>query len=217
VQLRSFAASLPLIVVIICFLYVAIPAARIDRMPMQRAGAANSVRLQFGEFTQLVPKERFLAYGFERATYSARGFIATLNVPAAFVASAVSWVVAKRPRWAPPGLMPWQWLVLIYPLYSLPAWIFVCWALDACVHRRPMPAAIGWTSAVLSCAFALLAIGLRFGTTEADRANQDLPQSYIVGLAFWACLLTIPFIALLQSSRRKAPVNGHRRTAGNFE
>lgn len=207
--MRSFAASLPVIVVTVCFLHVAIPAVRTHRMLMQRAGAATSVRLQFGEFTQFIPKERFLAYGFERAAYCAQGLIVTLNVPAAFVASAVSWLVAKRPRWAPAGVMPWQWLALTYPLYSLPAWIFVGWALDSCVHRRRMPAAMGWTSAVLSCAFALLAIGLRFGTTEPERANQDLLQSYIVGLAFWAGLLTIPFIALLRSSPRKRRSTPH--------
>jgi hypothetical protein len=203
VQSHSFAILLPIIVVIVCFLSVAVPAARIDGILRQRAGAATSVRIRFGEFTLVVPKDRFLAYGFERAAYSAQGFVTTVNVPAAFVASAVSLLVAKRPRWAPPGMMPWQWLVLTYPLYSVPAWIFVGWALDTCIHRRQMRAAIAWASTLLSCASGSLAIGLRFGMTESERANPDLLQSYIVGFAIWACLLLIPCIALLRSQRGK--------------
>lgn len=183
------------------------PLENIVRMSREKIAAHYS--LQFGEFTQPVPKERFLAYGFERAAFSAQGFVAALKVPAAVVAAALSWLVAQKPRWAPAGLMPWQWLVLTYPLYSLPAWIFVGWALDACIHRRPIPAVVGWTSAVLPCAFALFAIALRFGMTEAERADQDLLQSYIVGLAFWACLLTLPLIGLLRSSRGKARSTGN--------
>jgi len=171
-------------------------------MLARAAGSAPVVSFQFGEFTQTIPRKRFLAFGFERAAYSRQGLVAALNVPAVFVSAPISWIVAQRPRWTPGGLMPWQWLVFTYPVYALPAWIFVGWALGSCIHRRPVRAVVGWGSAVLAGAFASIAISLQFGMTEAERANQDLLPSYIVGFAFWACLLTLPFVAMLRSRRR---------------
>jgi hypothetical protein len=100
--------------------------------------------------------------------------------------------------------MPWQWIAITYPMYALPAWVFVGWALDVWVRRRRMPASIGWVSGILSCGFAFLALGLRFGLTEAERNGQDLLMSYVVGFVLWAFLLAVPFIVWLRCTRLKA-------------
>ncbi len=199
-----FAVLLPVLILVVCLLDVIVPTVRIVLALRQHAGTTGSVRIQFGQFVQIVPREKFLSYAFERATYSTQRVIVALNAPAAFFAALVSWLVAHRPRWTPEGLMPWQWIALTFPIYGLPAWSFVGWGVDVWMRRRRMPASIGWVSGVLACGLALLSLSLRFGLTEAERSGQDLLMSLVIGFALWAFLLAIPLVGWIRFTRLKA-------------
>lgn len=194
----SFVKLLPAVAVTGCLLDFMVPAVRTALVLRERAGEAASVRIQFGQFAQIVPRNRFLFYGFERAAYSTQGLITVLNAPAAFPSALVSWLVAHGPRWTPAGLMPWQWIAITYPVYALPLWAFVGWGIDLWVQAKRMPTSVGWLSGLLSCASALLALGLRFGLTEGQWNGQDLLGSYITGFALWTFLLAIPFGAWIR-------------------
>lgn len=194
----SFTVCLPAIVIAGCLMEVVFPAVRVDLGLRNIAGTAPSVRVNVGEFTMVIRKDRFFSFGFERASYTAQGVIVALNMPAAFVATLVARVVAQGPRWSPAGLMPWEWIAITYPLYALPAWIFIGWALDILIKGKRMPSWIGWASLALSCGCAILAIGFRFGFTDAERQGQDLLGAYTAGFILWAVLLTLPFVAQMR-------------------
>lgn len=153
--------------------------------------------------TRIIRKEDFLAFSFERASYAQQGFVAAINTPAIFVAAVVSYAAVMKPRWTPHPLMPWQWLVVSYPIYMLPAWIFLGWSLEALFGTKRMPGWAGWTSFTVACGFACLAVAFRFGFSAAEREGQDLLGSYIVGLLLWAALLILPFAAAIRCKRRR--------------
>jgi hypothetical protein len=204
VRRLRFAALLPLLILVVCFLDVLVPTLRTVLALRQHASAGHSVRIEFGQFVEIVPKEKFLSYAFERATYSTQRFIVALNAPACFLAALISWLTVHRPRWTPGGLMPWQWIAITFPIYALPAWWFVGWSVDIWVRRKRMPAWIGLASGLLSCGLALLAFGLWSGLTDAERGGQDLILGIIIGFPLWAFLLAIPFGGWIRSTRLKA-------------
>jgi hypothetical protein len=129
-----------------------------------------------------------------------------LNAPAKFVEVVVSLLVAQKANWHPASLLPSTWHALIYPVYALPAWIYIGFGIDAgigrCLVRR-------WNvvlSLFLSLTFAVLFCGFRFGMSAAEREGQELLSWFIEGFALWAALFAIPFFAWLLRRKRETPL-----------
>lgn len=106
----------------------------------------------------------------------------------------------------PASLLPSTWHALIYPVYALPAWIYIGLGIDAgigrCLVRR-------WNvvlSLCLALTFAVLFCGFRFGMSAAERESQELLSWFIEGFALWAVLFAIPFVAWMLRRKRETPL-----------
>jgi len=168
------------------------------------AHGSGSVSLASGEFEMTISSDHFLSIAFDRAGWSAEKSITLLDAPAKFVEIIVSLVVARTGNWHPASLLTSTWHSLIYPIYALPAWFYVGHGIDALFRRnrvRPSNMMVGLTLALVS---GVLCCGFRFGLSAAERQGQDQLNWSIEGLALWALLFAIPFVAWLKQKARGA-------------
>jgi hypothetical protein len=206
-RLSSFAYLLPLLELLFGAATMLVPALlflfRLKRM----AHGAGSVSLSSGDIVMTIPSDRFLAVAFDRAGWWAEKPATILNAPAKFVEVVVSLVVAHKANWHPASLLPSTWHALIYPIYALPAWVYIGLGIDAgygrcLVHR--------WNvvlSLFLALSFAVLFCGFGFGMPAVEREGQGLLSWFIEGFALWAVLFAIPFVAwMLRRRKRETPL-----------
>jgi hypothetical protein len=179
-----------------------VPALRFFFHLKQMAHGSGSVSLASGEFVFTIPSDRFLFVEFDRAGWWAEKPITILNTPAKFVETLVSLVVAHKGYWWPPSLLPSTWHALIYPIYALPAWIYLGLAIDALIGRRRAYRWIVILSVFLALTCALLFCGFRFGMPAAEREGQERLSWFIDGFAIWAVLFSIPVVAWMRQTKR---------------
>ena len=158
----------------------------------------------------MIPSNRFLSVAFDRAGWWAEEPVTILNAPAKIVEAFVSLIVAQKANWYPASLLSSTWHSLIYPIYALPAWLYVGVGIDAlmgrCLVRR-------WNAALsvfLALSFAVLFFGFRFGMPAADREGQERLSWFIDGFALWAVLFAIPFAAWVRWRKRRVRLLGEK-------
>jgi hypothetical protein len=206
-RLSSFAYLLPLLELLFGAATMLVPALLFFFRLKQMAHGAGSVSLSSGDIVMTIPSDRFLAVAFDRAGWWAEKPATILNAPAKFVEVVVSLVVAHKANWHPASLLPSTWHALIYPIYALPAWVYIGLGIDAgygrCLVRR-------WNvvlSLFLALSFAVLFCGFRFGMPAVEREGQGLLSWFIEGFALWAVLFAIPFVAwMLRRRKRETPL-----------
>lgn len=186
---------------------VLIPASLLFVHLKQLAHGSRSVSLASGEFVFTIPSDRFLAVAFDRTGWLAEKPVTILNTPAKFVETVVSLVIARKGYWWPPALQQSTWHVLIYPIYALPAWIYLGLGIDAVIGRRRVHRWNVILSVVLVLTCAALFCGLRFGMPAAEREGQERLSWFIDGFAIWAVLFSIPVVAWIVQKRQRASVN----------
>lgn len=139
-RFNSFAYLLPLLELLFCAATVLAPALFFSLRLKQMAHGAGGVSLSVGEFVMKIPSDRFLPVAFDRAGWWAEKPVTILNTPAKFVEGFVSLLVAHKANWYPESFLSSTWHVLIYPVYALPAWLYVGVGIDAlmgrCLARR---------------------------------------------------------------------------------
>ena len=91
----------------------------------------------------------------------------------------------------------------MYPIYALPAWIYIGFAIDAMIGRRHIRRWNMILSMLLALTCASLFCGFRFGLPAAEREGQERLSWFIDGLALWAVLFSIPVMAWLRQRRRR--------------
>jgi hypothetical protein len=205
-RLKSFAYLLPLIELLFAAMIMVLPALRFFFHLKQMAHGSGSVSLASGEFVFTIPADRYLFFALDWAGRWAAKPITILNTPAKLMETLVSLAVARKGYWWPPSLLRSTWHALIYPIYALPAWIYLGLAIDALIgRRRPYR----W-SAILSVCLALtcasLFYGFRFGMPAAEREGQERLGWFIDGLALWAVLFSIPVVAWMRQKNRGIPL-----------
>ena len=169
----------------------------------QMAHGTGSVSLSSGDFEMTIPSDHLLSFAFDGAASWAEKPLTILNAPAKFVELFVSLLVAQKAKWYPASLLSYTWHALIYPIYALPAWLYVGMGIDAGMGRRLVR---GWNavlSVFLTLTFAVLFYGLRFSIPVAEREVQEPGNWIIDGLALWALLFAIPFAAWMLQRRRQ--------------
>ena len=200
---NSFVYLLPLLELLFGAATMFVPALLFFFRLKHMAHGARSVSLSLRDIVMTIPSDRFLRVAIDRAGWWAEKPATILNAPAKFVEVVVSLLVAHKANWHPASLLPSTWHALIYPVYALPAWIYIGLGIDAgigrCLVRR-------WNvvlSLFLSLTFAVLFCGFRFGMSAAEREGQELLSWFIEGFALWAALFAIPFIAWMLRGKRK--------------
>ena len=194
---------LPMIELLFTAMIVLLPALLSFSRMKQMAHGSGSVFVASGEFVMTIPADRFLSVAFDRAGWWAEKPVTILNAPAKFVETLVSLIVARTVYWWPPLLLQSTWHVLVYPIYALPAWIYVGLGIDAMIGRHRLHRWNVILSVVLALTFALLFCELRFGMPAADREGQEMLSWFIDGLAIWAVLFSIPVVAWMLQKKRE--------------
>jgi hypothetical protein len=198
---------LPIIELLSAAIIMIVPTLRLfTRLKLMAHGSA-SVSLAFGEFVVNIPSDRFLSFAFDRAAWWAEGPITILNTPAKFVEPLVSLIVAREGHWWPRSLQSYAWHVFIYPIYALPAWIYIGFAIDAAIGHRRVHRWNVILSVLLALTCALLFCAFRFGVPAAKRAGQESVNWFIdYGFAIWAVLFSIPVLAWMRQKKRRTLV-----------
>lgn len=193
---RSFALWLPALNLCLWIAAVLAPAFVFFIHLKREAHGSESLTLVFGDFQMMIPPNRFFSFAFERAGLRADKLIFVLDLPAKAMELIVTLLMSSRTGpWHPASFLPSTWRSLTYPLYALPAWFYVGTGVDALLGRRRVR---GWNmilSLILSLTLASLCCGFRFGMSPAERQGQDLLSWAMEGLALWAVLFAIPFVA----------------------
>ncbi|MBB5343030.1 hypothetical protein [Tunturibacter empetritectus] len=186
----SFSYLLPLFSLGLWIVLVAVPVTLIYLSLQQEAHGSNVVRMQFGEFTQVISRSHFLTFALKMGTLSKKAhLIEAVNLPAFAVDLLISRLSGHWPMgWTPSGFMPEQWNALSFPFYCLPFWWFVGTGFDAVFsHKR-----LRWPSMLvgtLLCGFCLfLLFGLRFAISVEEREGMTYP---FWGFGFWVALFAI--------------------------
>jgi hypothetical protein len=169
----------------------------------QTAHGAGSVSLTFGEFVMIIPPDRFLHVAFDRAGWWAEKPLTIANAPAKFVETVVSLLVARKGNWWPLSMLQSTWHALIYPIYALPAWIYVGVGIDALIGRHRVRRWNLILSLLLALICASLFCGFRFGMSAAERESQERLSWFIDGFAIWAVLFSIPAMAWIRQKKRR--------------
>jgi len=194
-RLNSFAYLLPLLELLFGAAIMLAPALLFFFRLKQMAHGAASVSLSSGDIVMTIPSDGFLSVAFDRAGWWAEKPATILNAPAKFVEVFVSLLVAHKGYWYPASLLPSTWHALIYPIYALPAWVYVGLGIDAGIGRRPVRRWNVVLSVFLALTCAALFCGFRFGMPATEREGQELLSWFIEGFALWALLFAIPFVA----------------------
>lgn len=160
--------------------------------------------MSVGELVMKIPSDRFLPVAFDRAGWWAEKPITILNAPAKFVEVFVSLLVAHKGNWHPASFLSSTWHALIYPVYALPAWLYVGVGVDALMGRCLIRRWNASLSVFLALTFTVLFFGFRFGMPAAEREGQELLNWFIDGFALWGVLFAIPFAAWLLRRKRQA-------------
>jgi hypothetical protein len=167
---------------------------------LRSVAGAGGVSIQTGPFRTLVPPGHFLSFAWERVAFLGQQGILIIDAPGKLIEIVVSLIVAHNGNWHPAPVPEWSWRCLTYPLYAIPAWLFVGTGLDALTQRRPVargPALIGLVFSAIS---ALFVAGLLFGLSSAERQGEA--NWFLCGFALWTILFTIPFAARYRAIRR---------------
>jgi hypothetical protein len=205
-RLNSFAYLLPLLELLFGAATMLVPALLFFLRLKQVAHGAGSVSLSSGDMVMTIPSDHFLSVALDRAGWWAEKPATVLNAPAKFVEVVVSLLVAHKANWHPASLLPSTWHALIYPIYALPAWVYIGFGIDAGIGRCPIRRWNMALSLFLALTFAGLFCGFRFGMPAAEREGQELLSWFIKGFALWAALFAIPFVAWMLRRKRETPV-----------
>jgi hypothetical protein len=198
-----FALLLPLATLLFWLAVIPAPALFFFLSLKRAAHGSGSVSFTTGAGEISILSRSFLPVAFDRAGWLGEHAITVVELPAAFLAAVVSLIVTQTANWHPASLLPSTWRCLIYPFYGLPAWYYVGRGIDALLARERVSKGNMITSMILALASATLCCGFRFGMSVAERQGQDRLAWSIEGLALWAVLFGILFVAWLRQRGRR--------------
>jgi hypothetical protein len=205
-RLNSFAYLLPLLELLFGAAIMLAPALLFFFRLKQIAHGAGSAALSSGDIVMTIPSDDFLSVAFDRAGWWAEKPATILNAPAKFVEVFVSLLVAHKGYWYPASLLPSTWHALIYPIYALPAWVYVGLGIDAGIGRCPVRRWNVVLSVFPALTCAVLFCGFRFGMPATEREGHELLSWFIEGFALWTVLFAIPFVAWTIRRKRETPL-----------
>jgi hypothetical protein len=201
-RLTSFTLLLPIMEMGFSAVLVAVPALLLFSRLRHAAGGSQSAALAVGQFQVVVPSHEFLIFSVEMACLSAEKWITVVNAPAKFIESVLSLMLFQTTNWTPTSILTFCWHDLIYPIYAIPAWIYVGRVVDALLKRDQVRRGNAIASLVLAILSGLLFSLIRFGLSSSDRQDEHLSW-LISGFALWAALFAVPSVVWLSQRARK--------------
>lgn len=197
---------LPIIELLFAALIVDVPGEISFIRLKQAAHGSGSVSFGSDGIVFTIPSESFQSVAFDRAAWRAQKPVTILNTPAIFVELLVSLIVPREGHWWPGSWQSYTWHVLTYPIYALPAWIYIGFALDAMIRRRHIRRWNVILSVVLVLTCASLFCVCRFGMPAAEREGQERLSWFIDGFAMWTVLFFIPIAGWFRQKKQQTLV-----------
>jgi len=191
---KKFAFWTPVAMSVLAFAVVVPPAFWYFFRLKHAAHGASQLFFAGGEFQWTVNSDEFLAYSFQIASRRAEKLLVILNSPAHFVDLVVS--ILSSGRWSSSHLAMIAWRSVTYPLYAIPAWIYVGKGLDALLRNERIGRVRLVTSAVLTALTLFLSIGLWLALPSFEQ--DGIGNWFIAGMALWSPLVGIYLIAWLR-------------------
>jgi hypothetical protein len=200
---------LPTAALLLSSAFVLVPMVRMFFHAKAAARTPATYAMATERYEIVIPADHLLRFVFNEKAFQMQGPITCLNVPGQFLQVLVSRAITQdTSNWYPATLGRAVWRVISFPFFALPAWFFVGRGIDALFQKTRVNKLEMVVSLTLSILFLVLGIGLRFGLTDAERADQDLLNSYIAGFVLWAILIGIPFSAWLRQTFMTAQAIG---------
>lgn len=200
-----FALSLwlPLFAVILSAAIVLFPAVRLYLQWKLAIANGDKLLITTGAFQMIIPRGRLLRTAVETNAIREQGTISVLNAPGHLIGALASQLVVRHANGFPDALGPFLWRALSMPLFAIPAWFFAGRGMDGLLMRQRMRLFDLVLSATLFLLSLLISVGLRFGLSESERANDMLLASYILGFFWWSLLFAFPLWAWMRQRLSK--------------
>jgi hypothetical protein len=201
-RLTCFAFLLPASSLVFWCALVLVPASLYFLQLKHSANGSGSVSLALGQFVIHIPPDRFFSFALERSASRHSSTILVIDAPGLFLNAMASWALAGSARWIPPFFMREAWFAIVWPFCALPAWFLVGRGVDGLLTRNRVRLGEMTLSLSLAAIMTALSLGLRFGTSPAERQEQYMLNPVIEGLGLWSLLILAPFAAWLRQRRQ---------------
>ena len=168
-----------------------------------KSAAHGAAFISFGSEPRFtVPTNHLLHLSWSMTSMWTQGPIRAIHVPAVFVDLLAAIIFSDTGH--PQSIFEPTWVVLVFPIYALPAWWFVGRGFDGLLNRKRIRPGEMVLSAVLAIVFLGLAAGLTFGLSAAERDSRV--EWYIYGFTFWGTLVSVPLFAWIRQRTRSAQI-----------
>jgi hypothetical protein len=200
-RLAPIPVLVPLLVLALSWVMLAVPftATYLYLKRFDTGAARIAVTMPHGDVLSF-PRKQLVSIAFHFSGGNTTEAISAINFPGFLGEALLSLAVfSKHGSWSPPGILYEDWRALAFPVFALPVWWFWSRALESLVRstRRLWRELIGGT--LVAILFLVLALGLRFGMTAAERA-----EGYLAwvnwGSLLWAILMMIFPAALVRQT-----------------
>ncbi len=183
---NSFSVFLPVLVLASWAASLLVPTGVMYLRLLQRAHGAGGTNHSYGDLYLNIPRERYLSFVFEHVISEKSQSITAMNMPGIVVELLVSLPTTFPDSWYPKQFELFNWRSIAFPFYCLPFWWLVGRGLDSVLGWRRLWLTTILTGFLLQIACLVCTLGIMFGTTAADRREDD---SWIfAGLVFWILL-----------------------------
>jgi hypothetical protein len=198
----SFAIILPLTELFVAALILAVPAALVYLNLENIAHGTGVAHIEFGQFSQTIPRENFVSYATQTSSFESSGVLSALNMPGFFGELLVSLPTTWPESWHPSGISLMSWRAVVFPIFSVPAWLLVGCGIDTLLGWRKLHWSVLLLGTLLCLLFAILFAGLEFGVSASERGEVVFP---LWGLGLWSVLFaTLPAVWIRRWRDRRA-------------
>ena len=130
-----------------------------------------------------MPRDSILSFAVMSVGMRQGDTVTALNMPGLFGEVLISLPTTWPELWHPSFVPPEGWRSFCFPFFCLPAWWFIGRGLESLLGwRRPHWGTL-LCGTILCTAFLVGLLGLTFGESAAERANEK--QFMLYGVAFW--------------------------------
>jgi len=208
----TFAIILPLAEIFLAALILAVPALLVFLNLENLAHGTGVAHLQFGQFSQTIPREDFVSFATQTSSFESSHLLTALNMPGFLGELIVDLPTAWPESWRPAGVSLESWRALIWPVFSLPAWLLVGYGVDALLGWRKLHWSVLLTGTLLCVIFAVVLVaGIAVDTFTSDRGDDGF---LFCGLSLWSALFaTLPAVWIRRWRSRRAEAKAARQAA----
>ena len=203
-----FSHLLPLIDLALLVILVFVPITFTALHLYQASNGSSSVHIHVGEFDVDLPRSQITPFAIRAATVPRAHTMMAINLPGVLIQALISIPAHTSPpsTWHPQALDLDTWRAVVFPFFALPFWWLVGCGLDALVNKERLHWSLLLIGTLLSIACLTLALGSRFGMSEAERIGSDW---YIRGFIGWTSgFAVLPIAWIVQLIRQRGSGEG---------